>query len=283
MEYLIGTGLAVLAVGVTLFVALPPPWWPNMPRPLVRAGIAFGALSFLFGLWLVLAGTCQEWTASVCPGVRDVWDFMKEPHKLIVLIFVVFLMSGISGALYRGRTLWPTLLINLSICGLIGGVIWASYEQRSGGRATSVPEIPSPYAKFTNNELRERTSLLANQMRNFQSEYTQREQQLRAQYSTTRAAPPMTDEQRQESYRLFTKMGEDSIALRQQQLAEYRLRFQTDVNLIFKELSKRLSLPEPTNPRERAPYLIIISGAFPGPSPAADIAAYLDELAHRLP
>jgi hypothetical protein len=59
-EY-VGTGLAFVGIGITLMVALPPPWWPKMPPPLVHIGVIVGALLTVvgviitvFGLWPVL-------------------------------------------------------------------------------------------------------------------------------------------------------------------------------------------------------------------------------------
>jgi hypothetical protein len=59
-EY-VGTGLAFVGIGITLMVALPPPWWPKMPPPLVHIGVILGALLTVvgtiiavFGMWPVL-------------------------------------------------------------------------------------------------------------------------------------------------------------------------------------------------------------------------------------
>jgi hypothetical protein len=59
-EY-VGTGLAFVGIGITLMVALPPPWWPKMPPPLVHIGVIVGALLTVvgviiavFGMWPVL-------------------------------------------------------------------------------------------------------------------------------------------------------------------------------------------------------------------------------------
>jgi hypothetical protein len=59
-EY-VGTGLAFVGIGITLMVALPPPWWPKMPPPLVHIGVIFGTLLTVvgtiiavFGMWPVL-------------------------------------------------------------------------------------------------------------------------------------------------------------------------------------------------------------------------------------
>jgi len=59
-EYL-GTGLAFIGIGVTLVVALPPPWWLKMPPPLVHIGVIVGvlltivgAIVAVFGMWPIL-------------------------------------------------------------------------------------------------------------------------------------------------------------------------------------------------------------------------------------
>jgi hypothetical protein len=56
-----GTGLAFIGIGITLVVALPPPWWLKMPPPLVHIGVIVGALLTVvgvivavFGLWPIL-------------------------------------------------------------------------------------------------------------------------------------------------------------------------------------------------------------------------------------
>jgi hypothetical protein len=54
-EY-IGVGLAVLAIGITLVIGVPPPWWPEMPKGLVRGIIACGVLVAIAGLYLLVMG-----------------------------------------------------------------------------------------------------------------------------------------------------------------------------------------------------------------------------------
>jgi hypothetical protein len=53
---LFGGGLAVIAIGLTLSLALPPPWWPKMPSSLVHGCIAFGVIIAIIGLALLLVG-----------------------------------------------------------------------------------------------------------------------------------------------------------------------------------------------------------------------------------
>ncbi len=59
-EY-VGTGLAFIGIGISLMVALPPPWWSRMPPALVHIGVIVGALLTVvgtiiavFGVWPVL-------------------------------------------------------------------------------------------------------------------------------------------------------------------------------------------------------------------------------------
>lgn len=56
-----GTGLALIGIGITLMVALPPQWWPKMPPALVHTGVILGGvLTFagviiaIFGAWPVV-------------------------------------------------------------------------------------------------------------------------------------------------------------------------------------------------------------------------------------
>jgi hypothetical protein len=52
----IGGGLGVEAIGIALFVALPPPWWPKMPTSLVHLGISSGIVLGSVGLALIVVG-----------------------------------------------------------------------------------------------------------------------------------------------------------------------------------------------------------------------------------
>jgi hypothetical protein len=52
MEFLIGSGLALVALGVG-FLTVPPPWWPEMPHPLLRFSIGAGIAMFVIGCCLL--------------------------------------------------------------------------------------------------------------------------------------------------------------------------------------------------------------------------------------
>jgi hypothetical protein len=91
----VGTGLAFIGIGITLMVALPPPWWPRMPPPLVHIGVIVGALLTVvgtiitvFGMWPVLPNPkiplLGMGTAVVIFGVCALW-FWVVPDKSFTL------------------------------------------------------------------------------------------------------------------------------------------------------------------------------------------------------
>jgi Leucine-rich repeat (LRR) protein len=57
----LGTGLAIIGIGIALFMGLPPPWWPDMPVSLVHAGVVVGVALIILGVGLVLNST---WSAA---------------------------------------------------------------------------------------------------------------------------------------------------------------------------------------------------------------------------
>src|ERR1700751_1920116 len=71
-----GTGLALLGIGITMVLALPPPWWPTMPKRLVRAGlytglalIIFGCVSTLMGIWPEMLRPRLWPIVAICAGL----------------------------------------------------------------------------------------------------------------------------------------------------------------------------------------------------------------------
>lgn len=54
-EY-IGTGLGIVGIGITLLVALPPPWWPKMPSVAVHVGVLSGLILALVGAGIIIFG-----------------------------------------------------------------------------------------------------------------------------------------------------------------------------------------------------------------------------------
>jgi hypothetical protein len=55
-----GTGLTFLGIGITMVLALPPPWWPTMPKRLVRAGLYAGLALIIFGCAFTMMGIWPE-------------------------------------------------------------------------------------------------------------------------------------------------------------------------------------------------------------------------------
>ena len=56
-----GTGLALLGIGVTMVLALPPPWWLNMPKWMVRGGLFVGLALVIYGCTFTTMGVWPEY------------------------------------------------------------------------------------------------------------------------------------------------------------------------------------------------------------------------------
>jgi hypothetical protein len=54
-----GLGVAVGAIGFTLLIGLPPPWWADMSPYLVHAGLILGAILFVLGVSVSVIGSCR--------------------------------------------------------------------------------------------------------------------------------------------------------------------------------------------------------------------------------
>jgi len=80
-EY-IGTGLAILAIGITVMLALPPPWWPKMPTPLIQIGVVLGLILAVVGFGITGLGT---------------WPGLPEPRGPVAMTLLggVFLALGL--------------------------------------------------------------------------------------------------------------------------------------------------------------------------------------------
>lgn len=57
----LGVGLAVIGIGIALFMGLPPPWWADMPPALVHGGVVVGLALIIIGAGLVLN---SAWSAT---------------------------------------------------------------------------------------------------------------------------------------------------------------------------------------------------------------------------
>jgi len=82
-EY-VGTGLAFVGIGITLMVALPPPWWTKMPPPLVHIGVIVGTLLTVVGVIIAVFG---------------MWPVLPSPK-------IPLLGMGVAFVIFVGCALW---------------------------------------------------------------------------------------------------------------------------------------------------------------------------------
>src|SRR5258708_109397 len=73
-----GTGLAFLGIGITMVLALPPPWWPSMPRLLIRTGLFLGLAFIIYGVAFTAMGI---WPDILRPRL---WPIMALAFGLFV-------------------------------------------------------------------------------------------------------------------------------------------------------------------------------------------------------
>jgi hypothetical protein len=88
-EY-IGTGIGLIAIGLTLMVALPPPWAPKMSPQLVNAGILGGLVLLLIGFGVSIIGVWPRFPenkigpifflviGALFVGTGGVWLYVKS-------------------------------------------------------------------------------------------------------------------------------------------------------------------------------------------------------------
>jgi hypothetical protein len=77
----VGTGLALIGIGLAVVLApLPPSWWPNMPKALIQAVFAVGSVVSLIGVLLVAVG--------VSPVLKDKTLWPQTGMVIFALGFV---------------------------------------------------------------------------------------------------------------------------------------------------------------------------------------------------
>jgi hypothetical protein len=80
-EY-VGTGLAILAIGITVILAVPPPWWPKMPPALVQVSVVIGLMLAAVGFGITGLGT---------------WPGLPNPRGPIALLLIGSFLTAIGG------------------------------------------------------------------------------------------------------------------------------------------------------------------------------------------
>jgi hypothetical protein len=81
-----GTGLASLGIGITMVLALPPPWWPSMPHWMVRSGLFFGLALIVYGVSFTAMGI---WPDALRPRL---WPIVSLSFGLSVVVASVVWM-----------------------------------------------------------------------------------------------------------------------------------------------------------------------------------------------
>ena len=87
-----GTGLTFLGIGITLVLALPPPWWPNMPRWAVRVGLVSGLALIVYGAAFTAMG---------------IWPQMLRPKLLPILVVCLGASILVAGIVWLFRVQQP--------------------------------------------------------------------------------------------------------------------------------------------------------------------------------
>jgi disulfide bond formation protein DsbB len=78
-----GTGLALVGIGATLILALPPPWWPKMPRALVNGGLFLAFALIVYGVAFTVMG---------------IWPEVLRPRLLPILVMAAGVSIAVAGA-----------------------------------------------------------------------------------------------------------------------------------------------------------------------------------------
>lgn len=76
-----GSGLALLGIGITMLLALPPPGWPNMPRWALRAGLLAGLALIIYGLAFTVMGI---WPETLRPRILPILAICTGLFLIIV-------------------------------------------------------------------------------------------------------------------------------------------------------------------------------------------------------
>jgi hypothetical protein len=127
----VGTGLALIGLGLAPILALPPPWWPKMPHDYVKIGVVVGIFVAVAGLGLTIA------------GLRT--DFSTKPvAPILITIGLILVISGFVWHAFRGAepASTPSPVAPLFLECALGtlpatvppsGAVWAMQLQGSGG------------------------------------------------------------------------------------------------------------------------------------------------------
>jgi len=82
-------GGILIAVGIALFLTLPPPWWPNMGRYWLELGLCAGIGILIPGISLVIVAASRALGSEVPSRIVEKWDSVWDRVSPIRFIFSV--------------------------------------------------------------------------------------------------------------------------------------------------------------------------------------------------
>src|SRR5262245_34759465 len=124
MEFLFGSGLTFVGLGLALFLSVPPNWWREMPAHYIRFCTAFGMALIVLGAALMAIGGCLKVEVGVCSAVSGRWNQVNDSPWLVPVLASSVLIPGLISFFSKERPNMTALdaLIVISITGLIAGI-----------------------------------------------------------------------------------------------------------------------------------------------------------------
>ena len=106
-EVEIAAGAAAAGVGLTLFLGLPPQWWPDISSYTIHAGILFGVILFTFGFVVLMVGCCRYASDHrVCGRLTRVWNKMWTIRRVVVAAVLSMALVAFGPLLWHESQKW---------------------------------------------------------------------------------------------------------------------------------------------------------------------------------
>lgn len=250
----LGVGLAIMGIGIALFMGLPPPWWADMPTAAVHFGVGLGVTLIFLGAFLILTSARQRSTQSFRSRLKRMW-----PQYLMVASAVLFFV------------------------GLVGFLQLNAASEDETKLASAI--IPNPMASWSNAALRERAISFAQTIRTFENAFQTDERTIENScMAVVRTA--IDEKQKQETW---IECQRQSQVRRAQFNADFQAKYRSDAMLIRQAIQQKLGkLPEPLSlnlPAQAAAKIgnqIFEGGLLAGVAPVAAGADLLEYWARYL-
>jgi hypothetical protein len=248
-----GTGITFVGIGITLVLALPPPWWLKMPPILVRIGLLAGLGLIIFGGAITFMG---------------IWPETLRPR------------------------LMPVLLMSTGLFIVVAGAVWffkidPKHNLLGPPGPTNKHDVVStnPLAGLTNAQLRERAISFAQSLRAFEATFQASDRALAD--NCRNSAKLSTLEERAKAWNSCADQSEQR---RAHFVGEFKNKFRADAVILREALKLKLGvLPDPptTHPFGLAAVMAgrdAFEGALlTGPAPVSAGADLLEYWAKQLP